>query len=65
MDVTNIVNEFNNDSITSAEMWDQIFEKINKPNRNKQARKRAQATRKEWKEFVKGTESIGRLKTEH
>ncbi len=65
MDVTNIVNEFNNDSITSAEMWDQIFEKINKPNRNKQARKRAKETRREWKAFVKGTESIGRLKTEH
>ena len=39
--------------------------KINKPNRNKQARKRAQATRREWKAFVKGMESIGRLKIEH
>lgn len=27
-DVTEIVNQFNNDSITSDEMWDKIFEKI-------------------------------------
>ena len=29
-DVTEIVNQFNNDSITSDEMWDKIFEKIKK-----------------------------------
>ena len=65
MDVTNIVNEFNNDSITSSEMWEQIFEKINITNRNRQPRTRAPAPRREWNEFVKGTESIGRLKKEH
>ena len=29
-DVTEIVNQFNNDSITSDEMWDKIFKKIKK-----------------------------------
>ncbi len=41
--------------------------KISKPNRQNKARKRAQATRKEWLEFVKGTvnekEIIAKLET--
>ena len=39
--------------------------KISKPNRQTKARKRAKLTRKEWRQFVKGLGTLGRLEIVH